>query len=274
MDIKYHFLNNFVGVDFETDNVERDIAEVIEEGVCALDPVKCNWSDVRAQLYNNTNDTVAPYVSCVNNITKEMIEGMSKYEFDSSAISTFSDKILLSHNSIYETTVIKRYMPDQKSIDEITARWFCTYRMARKLFGNDQTFENLQLSYLRYRLNLRPVLADVPHRAGYDAHVTSLLFEYIVDTLVSNGTLSPVEAVDETNVFETWFTQLINWYESPIKIETMPFGKHKGDKLEDVPESYWKWALSNVDLLDETNPDYDSDFADSVYDLLSKKLGV
>jgi uncharacterized protein (DUF3820 family) len=28
----------------------------------------------------------------------------------------------------------------------------------------------------------------------------------------------------------------------------MPFGKHKGEKLEDVPTDYLEWALENCDL--------------------------
>jgi uncharacterized protein (DUF3820 family) len=28
----------------------------------------------------------------------------------------------------------------------------------------------------------------------------------------------------------------------------MPFGKHKGEKLEDVPVDYIEWALENCDL--------------------------
>lgn len=29
---------------------------------------------------------------------------------------------------------------------------------------------------------------------------------------------------------------------------TMPFGKHKGTPIEDVPESYLRWLLNNCDL--------------------------
>jgi hypothetical protein len=30
----------------------------------------------------------------------------------------------------------------------------------------------------------------------------------------------------------------------------MPFGKHKGEDIDDVPRDYLRWVLSNVDLRD------------------------
>ena len=33
----------------------------------------------------------------------------------------------------------------------------------------------------------------------------------------------------------------------------MPFGKHRGERMEDVPEEYWEW-LSNQEWFDWNSP--------------------
>ncbi|WAH37256.1 putative quorum-sensing-regulated virulence factor [Alicyclobacillus dauci] len=37
---------------------------------------------------------------------------------------------------------------------------------------------------------------------------------------------------------------------SPIPIEVMPFGKHKGARMDEIPVSYFGWALQNMTELD------------------------
>jgi hypothetical protein len=45
----------------------------------------------------------------------------------------------------------------------------------------------------------------------------------------------------------------------------MPFGKHKGELMIDVPRSYWRWAMANMDSLNEEADNFDPDFAASVH---------
>lgn len=274
MNLKPIFLSNFAGVDFETDNVDRSIAQIIEEGVNPYNLEDQEWVPRDGRLHNNGDSEIGPYVSSVNNITKAMVKDRPDYTYEGSLLWELPYCMFVSHNAVYETAVIQQYLQPEQ-IDEVVGRWLCTYRMTKKLFGNDETFENLQLSYLRYRLNLQPVMPDIPHRAGYDAYVTGLLFEAIVDILIENGTLTtdPSE-VNEDNVFEVWIEQLIAWYDAPIKIEKMPFGKHKGEDLKDVPHSYWTWALNNVNLFDEDHEDYDPDLTNAVIEVLEEQLGV
>lgn len=33
----------------------------------------------------------------------------------------------------------------------------------------------------------------------------------------------------------------------------MPFGKHKGEELEDIESSYLQWVISNLDLREDLN---------------------
>ena len=36
----------------------------------------------------------------------------------------------------------------------------------------------------------------------------------------------------------------------PMLVHSLPFGKHKGDKLSDVPTGYLNWMLNTMDGLD------------------------
>lgn len=58
--------------------------------------------------------------------------------------------------------------------------------------------------------------------------------------------------------------QIVDWINEPIIITTMPFGKHRGEKLTSIPLSYWQWALAEMNSLQEDKPEYDPDFAASV----------
>jgi len=46
----------------------------------------------------------------------------------------------------------------------------------------------------------------------------------------------------------------------PFDGETMPFGKHKGEKIEDIPYDYLEWAVGNLfegEVLDALKAEYD-----------------
>jgi hypothetical protein len=58
--------------------------------------------------------------------------------------------------------------------------------------------------------------------------------------------------------------QILEWFIKPIIYENMPFGKHKGTKMKDVPHSYWQWAMKNTDWFDETSETFDPDLAASI----------
>jgi len=44
---------------------------------------------------------------------------------------------------------------------------------------------------------------------------------------------------------------MINISKNPIMLLKFPFGKHKGELMEDVPRSYFEWCLRSIENLDE-----------------------
>lgn len=269
MNNKKDFLATCIAVDYETNHHDPKQSEVIEEGITVYDAQADRWLHPASQLYDCSASEIPPLVSSANNITKEMIEDEPRFDFEQSLIDqqTADDPNLwiFSHNSYFDTTLVDRFVDNEIYRNRLKENWFCTLKMIKKLYINDTSFEANTLSYLRYKLKLPVEIPDVPHRAGYDAYVTGLLLEHIVDELENRGVL--VEG-------QCYRQQIKAWLEKPTRVEFMPFGKHKGERLEEVPDSYWQWALNNVDMLTESSPEFDADFAESVYEVMSERLGL
>jgi exodeoxyribonuclease X len=134
------------------------------------------------------------------------------------------DTFIVAHNSEF----------DSKFLPEIINQWICTYRAAKKLWPNAPGHSN---QVLRYWLGINPdlsiattVKARAPHQALYDvATTTGILLK-----LLENRT--PAELY-----------QLIN---SPTRLTTIDFGKHKGTPFEQIPRDYLIW-LRNQPRLDQ-----------------------
>ena len=138
-------------------------------------------------------------------------------------------------------------------------------RFAKKLYKDDTNISEYNLSFLRYALDL-PIPDDIPaHLANADVMVTTLLFAKLVEDAITQDILD-LEAGELGE-------QLVVWLDKPVIITIMPFGKHKGKKLTEVPVDYWQWALDNFNSLNEEDSAYDKDFAASVTKAIEVILG-
>ena len=252
MNQKSQFLRVCMGIDTETTSINPKEAEVIELGYVV--------SDGEAFLPFNElfrpNGPIEPKISKVTNITYKMVANARQFDESVPELTALvdaydGDAILVAHNVPYDRTVLEQY-------DFHHYRWLCTLRMARKLFADDQSVEEHTLGYLRYRFEILDP-ADNPdidmHRAGSDALVALHFLSYMLDVMEERGLIDPNEP---------YGPQVFDWIDAPMEITSMPFGKHKGKPLAEVPMSYWNWALANMDTLDEKHDDYDEDFATAV----------
>lgn len=260
MDRREEFLSNCIVLDTETTSLDFKLAEVIEYGYGLKFPHK--W-EIISNLYSAI-EPILPEVSAVTNITNKMTAGKPLFE---AGLLTDVNPILqtlvgkgsrVAHNAFYDRKVLEKY-----PLVELKTEWLCTMRWAKKLFADDATVTQYNLPYLRYRFDLQVPEDTEAHRAAADVMVTTLLLEFLLDETIARGILVPGSSYRE---------QLEEWLAAPVRITTMPFGKHKGLKLKDVPISYWKWALNNLDSLDEKSDLYDRDFADSVAEVIEEKL--
>ncbi len=194
--------------------------------------------------------------SAVNHITNKHVKdkpGFAEWASDIHALLN-ARAICVAHNIFYDAQVLDAY-------GVVVNNQVCTMRMAQKLFSEDQTVEAVNLSYLRYALDLNIPDNIGVHRASGDVYVTGVLFEHLLTLTVKKGFVSEGE---------NFIDNLLEWVKSPTITTVMPFGKHKGQKLTDIPLSYWSWALSNMEALQQDGKGYDPDFAASVEHALNQ----
>lgn len=133
--------------------------------------------------------------------------------------------VVVAHNASF----------DRKFLSDIDLPWLDTLRAARHCFPDAPAHSN---QVLRYWLGLT-VDAPHPHRAGDDTAVTAALLVRLLDAVTQRG-VSP----DATT------TDLLAWVDAPLVVERMPFGKHKGTLITELPMDYLDWAhdkLTDVD---------------------------
>lgn len=125
--------------------------------------------------------------------------------------------LLIAHNSIFDRRFLSPHMP-------IVAE-LCTLRLARRTWPEA---ENHKLATLMYLFNLE---RGKSHSADGDVETTFDLLCKIVAATGKNLQTLIHEAVE------------------PVWVNSMPFGKHKGKPLKDLPSTYIAWLLG-LDNLD------------------------
>ena len=254
------FLSSIVSVDTETTGKDANVAEVIEIGIAFL----TNRWLTYGHLFKPETQELTPECSAVTNISKKMVQNsptFSEYiDSDKCHVTlTMNDsQIMLAHNAQYDLMVLRRY--GVKFSNSL-----CTLKIAKKLFKDDQSVTAFNLPYLRYRFEiLDPADSDLnAHRAPDDALVTAHLLEYFLAIMIERGIVDPNRPI---------FDQINDWINEPVILTSMPFGKYKGMPFKDVPVSYWKWALDNIEALDSESEKYDADLATSVLAYLNDVL--
>lgn len=256
MNNKFEFFENCVIIDYETSGLDFRTAEIIEWGTAEWSP---NGTWETASSFCEASEPIDPEVSAITNITDEMVAGSGPFTSHLNIFDFYSDKYAdgyyIAHNSFYDSKVLENYK-------KYPNKWICTLRMAKKLFGNDPTVTKMNLPYLRYRFKLDiPEEYQTAHRADADAYITGMLLEFFIEEMENRGILDKDLPYGD---------QIIEWLEAPVINTIMTFGKHKGKQMSEVPLSYWKWALENMETLNEDADEFDPDFAASV----AKALGA
>jgi len=124
------------------------------------------------------------------------------------------------HNAAFDSVLLRR----SQRLADGNPRFLCTLRLAENLVP---ACESYRLEFLRSYLGL-DVRVDGPtaHRAASDAATTCLLLKHLIDCYLATGYPDDVE-------------ELFNI----ASIQRMPFGKHKGKLLKEVPADYMDWLL-------------------------------
>lgn len=264
------FLRNLAVLDTETVSTADD-ADIIEYSFSV-------WSqgdDLEniTKKYNTTQD-ISHGASAIHFLTNEDLVDCPYLKDDSLLLQTieeFGAKYFAGHNVGFDHRMIHNNLnrhgyniPEQVQNKE---NWIDTLRIAKKLYAQDQSFENLKLSYLWFRLGVNKKVQRkiVPHSAEDDVLMCFHVMMHMLETLIDNGQVDPTKDVGE---------ELVRFCQEPMNYQLMPFGKHKGMSMSEVPLTYLEWMVKNSDALDENQVNYDPDFAFTVIHQLTTRGGM
>lgn len=164
---------------------------------------------------------IDPGASGVHHITNSMVaEAPTMSEFFEYIYGgkIEGDIVLVAHNSKYDREFFGPWC--NKLNHEI-----CTLKLARRYLPEQ---DNHKLQTLRYSLGLD---AGTAHSAEGDVTALYNLLRHLLD--LSGETLE----------------SLITRSSEPLFVHQMPFGKHKGTPIQEVPKDYLQW-LSRQDNVD------------------------
>ncbi len=228
----------FVCVDCESTGLDPKQDRIIEIAVATF-----SWDRI-LQERETLIDPECPIPETsqeIHKISQEMIEGKPKIaEVLPELLKLIEGHILVGHGIGFDISLIAEEAKRNQIPTTIEKQsYFDTLRMAR-LYGESPVNS---LQQLRHHFNIEPQGA---HRAMSDVIVNIEVFKQLA---------KPYKTVEE----------LVLALQKPIRLKTMPLGKHKGRKFEEIPLEYLLWA---------ERKDFDQDLLYSIrLELKNRKKG-
>lgn len=208
-------------IDFETTGTPEDAVKAI----CEI-----GWTDLGVDgsidgphsFLVNPGHPIPPQTRAVHHLSDEDVADATDTVSGRGRLceGMDADDIWAAHNAQFE----------QAFFGGGERRWICTMKCAKHLLPDAPSHSN---QALRYWLNLDKEFSDTslampPHRAGPDAYVTAFLLRRLLE-------LASAE-------------ELVELTKAPVRLRTVTFGKHRGVKWNDLPESYLSWIANKSDL--------------------------
>lgn len=188
-------------------------AEMVEIGWVDLVLYPEGWQIVgkHQSLFVNPGHPIPASATNIHGITDEMVrDGMSPA--DARALLAKGAVLHAAHNARFDKQFVRSGLP-----------WICTMECARKVWPQAPNHKNETLKeYLGIEVE-----GDA-HRAGYDAAVSAR----ILLQLLKHLSIEDLIRISDPGHVPT----------------TMPFGKHKGQKIRELPISYLDYMLGLPDL--------------------------
>jgi len=226
--------------DTETTGLNPQKDRIIE--IAAFDPVKNRTFDELV----NPNMSIPKESSNICNITDDMVKDASTFDIIGKNFIEFcgENTILIAHNNDSFDKLFLQFEFERSNLKMPAWPFIDSLKWARK-YRPDLPKHALQ--YLREMYNIE---ANEAHRALNDVIILQNVFEKMIDDL------------DIETVLKLLYQQKNDF------IEYMPFGKHQGKKLEEVPKSYIRWLQENQALEKPQNANLKKSF--EKLNLLSK----
>lgn len=201
-----------------------------KDGVCEIAIIEVDENLNPVETFSSLIDPegpISPQASGVHGIVGEDVKDAPTLEefFEIILQDRYKheDVIAVGHNVKFDLGFVGHCFKG-----EITP--LCTLRLARHLYPDAPDHK---LQTLRYAFGLESKGETDNHRAlGDTLRCLNLLMRMSEDTGYS-------------------VPQLIELSVTPIKVQTMPFGKHKGLQLSELPYQYKKWLLDKAEIDDD-----------------------
>lgn len=201
--------------DTETTGIRSEKDRIIE--IAAYDPL----NETTFEKLVNPGCPIPPDATAIHHITNEMVAAAPAFSDVMSEFVEFcqGDVVLIAHNNDgFDYHFLKaefgrcsRAMPPWKFLDSL--KWARRYR------------RDLPRHTLQFLREIYQIPANNAHRALDDVVVLHKIFSYMTDDL-------PIEEV----------FALLN---TPRELQHMPFGKHQGMPLKNLPKDYVKWLAGS-----------------------------
>lgn len=266
-------LSNIIVIDTETTGTDHHSDDIIEYCSTVYDGESSETTTIRIK----PNHSIPPESSAIHFISDYDVKDAS--EFKSQAIliknELNSRDYIVGHNLNFDLAMLNGNFlrsgvisSEDMDLIQIKDRRICTLELAKKLYAEDPSFANLTLGYLWFKLKLNELHHDkkiTPHAAGDDVFMCTEILVYLTKQFIKNGMI---------DVNRDICAQLVEITQTPTLYKLMPFGKHKGEFVSDIPTSYLEWLVKNSEILDEEKPTFNADFAYTVVFELSKRMGL
>lgn len=200
-------------IDIETTGTDPATDSIVE--IASVDVLKDGISN-EMQALVDPGRPIPPLASAVHHIMDEDVaDGPGRLQ----AIERFKGADwYVAHHADFESS----FLP------ELGTAWICTYKCSLRVWPDLPSHGN---QALRYQLGLaspfgRDRKAINPHRALDDAIVTAAIFL-------------------ELTKAARW-PDLVCWSGEPALQTTFRWGKHRGQRFDQVPEDYLRWILRTM----------------------------
>ncbi|MBN6739617.1 DUF3820 family protein [Acidithiobacillus sp. MC6.1] len=213
---------------FDTETTSLNEPDLIEAAWLSLDPADLTGKTVIPEPFSQRYKPSKP-ISLGAMATHHILdEDLSDCPPSSDFALPEAAILLIGHNIDF----------DWRVIGEPKIRRVCTLAMARKVFPGLDSYSQSALLYYFYP-NQRPAIRErlrAAHSALADVRFCQIILRQIIRRAFPDG-LSSWKALWE--------------FSEQARIpETMPFGKHRGVKMAELPADYRKWALEKMPDLD------------------------
>ncbi|MGZ3634104.1 MAG: putative quorum-sensing-regulated virulence factor [Parachlamydiaceae bacterium] len=201
--------------DTETTGIKVDRERIIE--IAAYDPIQ----ERTFEMLVNPGIPIPKEATAIHGISNEMVNNSSSFKEVGQQFAEFcgEDVILIAHNNDTFDMLILKHEATRHSLTLPAWKFLDSLKWARR-YRPDLPRHTLQ--FLR---EMYGIAENNAHRALDDVIVLHQLFSAMTDDL-------PIE-------------QVYNLLNKPRDLQHMPFGKHQGTPLKQLPKDYLRWLANS-----------------------------